>query len=297
MEISERQLLRFNKQGLIPGPSESEEEFLQRASYCLNLKDLIQEKLEKELPFSYDDKAGSAALDEALPTTLSFYDIAPDWLPLFFSNYRLPPWHGGSAWIFKTDEKAPTSAFLQLRRGFLSKKKLLGLYSREEVISHESAHVGRMLFEEPRFEELLACRSSPSSLRAELGALPETGRESSLFAFLLLLILSIDLFIIFLGPLEAFLTAMWLKLLPAAAIAAAWLRLRKRRGQLAQCLSSLNALLGDSKKASAVAYRLTDEEIALFATMNKEEIAAFAKEKSGKELRWRLIAAAYLTHG
>src|ERR1700722_15718294 len=155
--ISDAHLLELNSQGLIPGPDETEETFLSRAEYCLNLREKMSEKLQ-ESPLSVFDKPSSVEeyLAPALQLTERLYQFAPAWIPLFFSNYKLAPWHGGCAWIFQTEEGTETAAFLQLRKAFAQKKSYLKIYARDELIAHELCHVGRMCFEEPRFEEILA---------------------------------------------------------------------------------------------------------------------------------------------
>lgn len=287
--FTDAQLIEFNRQGLIPGPDENEEAFLKRAHYCLNLKSEIAEKL--ELPFSDRDHAPEEVLQPALEKTRKEYDLAPTWIPLFFSNHHLLPWHGGCAWIFQANEESPTAAFLQLRRAFLNSEKYLGIYSRKELIAHELCHVGRMCFEEPRFEEIIAYRTSPSGLRRWLGAIAQSSWETMAFVLLLCLILAVDLYALAYDiPLESL---AWLKLLPIGLLGAGFFRLIKRQQQFDHCLANLQKFFKDPRKASAVIYRLTDREIISFSQQGIECFEDVINEKKGTSLRWRCIEKAY----
>ncbi|MCE5318775.1 MAG: hypothetical protein LLG04_15610 [Parachlamydia sp.] len=290
INLTDSQLIELNRQGLIPGPDETEEAFLKRTQYCLSLKTEIAEKL--QLPFSDQEASSEEFVQPALAVTRKSYDIAPGWIPLFFSNHKLFPWHGGCVWIFQQSEESPTAAFLQLRRAFLNSETYLGLYSRNELIAHELCHVGRMCFEEPRFEEILAYRTSPSRLRGWLGAIAQSSCESMAFFLLLCLILAVDLYALaFDVPLESL---AWLKLLPIGMFGAGLLRLIMRNQQFDQCLANLQKLLKDSQKASAVIYRLTDREIISFSHMAPDCFQDAIEERKGSSLRWRCIDKAYL---
>lgn len=286
--LTDEQLIEFNRQGLIPGPNESEEAFLTRARYCLGLKSEINEKL--QLPFS--EQGSSEVLQPALEETRKEYDLAPAWIPLFFSNHHLLPWHGGCAWIFQQSEESPTAAFMQLRSAFLHSEKYLGLYTRKELIAHELCHVGRMCFEEPRFEEILAYRTSPSGLRRWLGAIAQSSWETMAFFLLLCLILAIDLYALaFDVPLESL---AWLKLLPFGMFGAGFSRLIMRQQQFDHCLANLQRLLKDRQKALAVIYRLTDSEIISFSRQAADCFQDVLNDRKGSSLRWRCIEKAYL---
>ncbi len=285
MILTDISLLELNSQGIIPGPNETEEAFCKRAEYCLSLREQIGEKLKGELPFIENERPSDEFLQPALSETNQLFGSSPAWVPLFFSNYRLAPWHGGCAWIFQQSEETPTSAFLQLRRAFASSETYLGLYSRKELIAHELCHVGRMCFEEPRFEEILAYRTSPSLFRRWLGAIAQSSWETTAFFLILCLILAVDFFAV---------PMLWLKLLPLILVLAALFRLTKRQSEFSSCLARLEELLHDKSRALALIYRLTDREIVSFSKMAPDAIKATLEEKKGSTLRWRLIERAYL---
>jgi len=289
MKLSIEELLNFNRQGLVPGPSEQEEDFLTRCRYCLSLKANIKE----QIPYLPDESSSEAILNEAFAKTKSLYDIEPTWIPLFFSNYKLSPWHGGCAWIFQQEENSPTGAFFQLRQAFRNSDTYLGLYHRDELIEHELVHVGRMKFEEPQFEELLAYKASRSKWRRYFGPLIQAPWESALFAFTLLVIFILDLSLIAMGSSQIYQSLLWLKLIPLTLILYALARVAWRQKQMRECLNKLIQAVDDSKKANAILFRLQDKEIKSFGKMTKEEIWKYVLQQKENSLRWKVISEAY----
>lgn len=291
LPITDDKLMIYNKEALIPGPGESCESFGERAEYCLG----IRKKLEGKLPFSTKDEASEPIIEEACRETLRFFDISPRWVPVFFSNYRLAWWHGGCAWIFQLDENAPTAAFFQLRKAFKASASFLGIYDRTELMAHEMAHVGRMMFEEPEFEEVLAYRASKSKWRRWWGPLVQSSTESALFVFLLLPLAFLDVYLLVEGYESYYWKAMWLKLIPLGLVLGAAARLWRRQRAFGRTLSNLVKMTGSDDKARAVLYRLTDREINEFSKMPLEDILRYASADSS--LRWRLIRLAYWRNG
>lgn len=293
VSISDAELVKFNEAGLIPGPEESEERFLQRANHCLGLSALLFGSTKSEIPFGKEHLDSGAVLEDAIPIAKKLYDIQPAWIPIFFSDFQLAPWHGGCAWIFQLTEDGPLGAFLQLRHVFRSNAKYLGLYSRDELVAHELSHVGRMAFEEPRFEEVHAYRASHAKWRQWLGPVVQSARESMLFVLLLFLIFTLDVYLILTGQSEAYMHFFWLKAIPAALAVYALIRLWYRQRTFDKCLQNLTKALGEADKANGVLYRLTDQEIKEFATWSPQEIMDFASTQGPKSLRWRLLNVAY----
>lgn len=282
--ISDEQLRFFNEQGLIPGPDESEETFAKRADYCLHLHEGLSSRLGQDIPFRPEERADLSFFSEATEETRQRFGISPAWLPIFFSNYQLYPWHGGCAWIFQLTKDAPTAALLQLRKSLHHAKKLLGFYDRDELIAHELAHVGRMAFEEPRFEEVIAYSTARSSFRRYFGPIVQSSFESFIFMILLIGIVVLDAVLLLRYPF-AYGQAMWLKAIPLLLIALALGRLWNKQRTYKNCYRRLQNIFQD--KASPVLYRLTDKEIAQFAASNEEQIKEYMRSQSS--LRWRII--------
>lgn len=141
--ITNNDLLSLAKRGLIPGPHEGEEAFLNR----------VQE-----------------AVPRTAPIPLPLFGLCIDWIDVRYSNKNLPFWEGAALW---TGEEC----YVQLRKGFKT-GRYLG-YQREEVLAHEAVHAARIAFDEPRFEEVLAYRTSKSSLRKWGGPLFRRPWESA----------------------------------------------------------------------------------------------------------------------
>lgn len=180
--MNEETRLVLNQKGLIPGPHETPEEFERRAVYCLGLRETLAHAHGDVIPSDVMEKENAPPLEEAWEITRPLYDFAPSWAPLFFSNHELAPWHGGCAWIFHMSQDAPMGALFQLRRAFKKRSTFLGIYERSVLLAHESVHVARMAFEEPKFEEILAYRTSESRFQKYIGPLPESSRETSVFS-------------------------------------------------------------------------------------------------------------------
>jgi L-ascorbate metabolism protein UlaG (beta-lactamase superfamily) len=284
--------LDLNKKGLIPGPNENEEAFFKRADYCLDLHNNITTLISSEIPEISDDISKTHEIvKEGSALTKSLYDIIPDWVPVFFSNYKLSFWQGGCAWIFQQKENLPTSAFFQLRQTFREKKIYLGLYDRTELVAHEQAHIGRMLFEEPKFEEILAYRSSKSHFRKFLGPLIQSSAESVMLVLLLLWVLFIDAINLVTNPEITTNLSFYSRLAVVGFLGYTFIRLCWRQYQFSCCFKNLCNALKNIKKAEAVIYRLTDKEIISFGKMSPDLIRAYAKDHH--DFRWKIIDAAY----
>lgn len=294
MKISDEELSLLNQKGFIPGPNEGEEEFLKRTDYCLNLKRQFAADLGQQLPV----EAGSMPPEVAQnvnPITKNLFDIVLDWVPIVFSNYKMSFWHGGCAWIFQMSEDSPTSAFFQLRKTFEKSQRYLGMYDRIEIIAHESAHVGRMKFDEPKFEEVLAYRTATSSFRKWIGPIFQSSWESLVFVLLLFLCIFGEFYLINNEISDSAWRQLftWLQFIVLGMIFLGLVRVLWRQRQLSQCLKALKILFGTDEKADAVTYRLLDKEIIAFGKMSSEEINEYAEKQKNDTLRWRSIYHSY----
>ncbi len=278
------QLAHYNAVGFIPGPSETEDEYCKRVHYCQGLakEPLFQEGVQAD----HVD-----LLQSAFPLTKKNFDISPDWIPVFFSDYKLAPWHGATAWIFQREEDVPTGAFFQLRTCLQKQNHIFGMYTREELLAHEASHVGRMLFEEPKYEEMIAYTTSPSWLRRTFGPIVQSSWESSLFLLVLFFLVILDGSLLFTGQIELYEKLFWLKALPLGFCSAALIRLLLRRRSFKRCKQALHTVLGCERKASAVLYRLTDREIEHFSKFRK--IMPYVMQQKDLSLRWKMIYGCY----
>ena len=276
----------WNGRGFIPGSNESEADFFRRIEFCEQLEKLLEEKVGASLPFRSDSKAHKI-LQESLEETKTLFGIAPEWVPLFFNNHQLAPWHGGCAWIFQLDDTTPTAAFLQLRARFRDHETYLKIYQRKELVAHELAHIGRMMYEEPQFEELFAYQTSTTPWRRWLGPLIRSSKESFFF------ISALGLYLITLLALTSIehpmaktvstgfqLFFIFLVLLALGRVV--WIQSVYQR-----CLKKLEWYA----EPTHLAYRLKDEEIKKFASMSSEEVRAYVDNQ--QSFRWHFLNHIY----
>lgn len=280
----------WNAQGFIPGPDEAETEFQKRIAFCCHLEHHLEQQADAHLPFEVKDQESQRILEEVLPLTQKLYGIQPQWVPLFFSNYQLAPWHGGCAWIFQLNDQTPTAAFLQLRARFRHSPSLMGIYHRNELMAHELAHVGRMLYQEPQFEEFLAYQSS-SPWRRWLGPIVQSSKESFFFILLLGFAILTDFALLSIGP-KMTAIAWWMKLLPLGFIAFALGRLMYRHHILKKCLQNLEKLYSPLE-AKHLLYRLRDSEIKQFSRFAPAKIQEFIDQTADQSFRWRFLKTVY----
>ena len=159
----------LNAQGLIPGPSETEEEFLTRVDTCLHIKEKLSAIAVPELSFLMEDRHSEEALHEAFAITRPLFGIEPAWVPLFFTDHQLSPWHGGCAWIFRIDDQTPTSGFIQLRSRFRTSGSILwGLYDRKELDSSRVGSYQEWSITIPNSKEIIAYRASSTKTATPL---------------------------------------------------------------------------------------------------------------------------------
>ncbi len=287
MKISEAELLEWNRLGLVPGPEEGEDAFVERVRNCLNLKETL------ELDSSFLKNKTTEILHKPMEVAKGAFGIEPTWVPLVFGNKELLPWHGGCAWIFQMQEDGPLGAFIQLRMPFLNSQNYLGFYNRDEILAHELAHIGRMAFNDPAFEEIIAYQSSNKTFTKWLGPIVESPTESVIFSLSLVMVLLVEGYLLFNGEFSHVGVFVGLLALPIAMVLYGLWRLWKKHRQFNRCQKILHVVLNNSQKAQNVLFRLTDEEIREFGKMSPEEIKSYARRESTSSLRWRLLNSAY----
>jgi hypothetical protein len=249
--ITDDELVQFHREGFIPGPLEEESSFLKRVQ---KTKALFEGKVDH--PFLKNEKI---SLDGVVERLKKLFGIASCHFLAVFGSDRLALWEGGATFFFEDEEKI-NIPILQVKKRF-KKGWWSKLYPLEEILAHEAVHAMRISFNENRFEEIFAYKTS-KNWRSFFGALFSRPFESWIF------LLSILLSLFFLSPLPASLV-----------LAYFFFRLFWRQRTLKRCLTRLTELVG--KNALPMALCLMDDEI-----------KAFASKTSVKEdgsLRWRLI--------
>ncbi len=274
-------LVSLNEQGLFPGPEETEELFFLRAAKTregpVNLRSAKQVSVVNRA-----DRFGKVA--SACSITKKLFHASPDWMEIHESSKGLRPWEAAAAWI-EEDPQTGRRVSIQIKNFFLSR-----FYPLEETIAHEMVHAMRLTFDERRFEEILAFRTSKNSFRRYFGPLFSQPREALGFVLLLAVswacCMAETIFDFSMGG------NYWLWA-PLGFLAVATGRLARSQSVFSKALERLEKAVKKPGQALAVALRLTDREIERFAKCTPDEIASFAAEQRKNDLRWRLISAAY----
>ncbi len=241
-------LKELNREGLIPGPDEGREAFFLRVERFRKMRE------SSSIPLK--DWEGAFAI------TVPVYDIRPLFVSAYYEDKNLPFWQAAATWI---EGDYPS---IQLKTA-LKKGHFLGIYKREEILAHEAVHAARAAFSEPKFEEILAYRTSKNPLRRFLGPLFQYSYESYVFIFLLVLTLALDMVHVFYDLPSSIL---FLKFLPFLALLAGLLRLTKNKRTFFKCRQKLANL---TPHPDHIMLRLSDKEISLFAKMPENSIREY----------------------
>lgn len=253
-------LLDLNRRGIFPGPAESPKSFLSRSA--------LSGKEDSQL--------------KAFELTKALFDAIPDWVEIKRDAKGLLPWEGAATWIEENADGQRVSA-IQLKPSLPA-----FLYAPDEVLAHELVHAMRIGFEEDRFEEILAYRTSKSWFRRYFG--PIFSRPAEVKGFIFLMVATWLLYWT-----ELILDVEWggafFLWAPLCAIGWGVFRLIRLQKVFSATLRNLEKAIAKRGKSLAVALRLTDAEIARFAVSSPDEIVAFGEKETS--LRWRQLFAAY----
>lgn len=255
-------------EGFFVGPSESEEDFSLRVKY------FTERSKEFDLPCKV----------RIWKKVCEVLGCKLDWVPLFFSNKNLPFWQGAATWIETSSSLPFPIVSMQIKKNF--EKKPLSSKT-QEILLHEGVHVLRMKFSEPRFEEILAYRSSLSRWRRFLGPLFQVSKESYVVVFAFLFSLLVQTLYLFF-PLPEYLY--WTSFFPYVLLGVYFCRLFVSQKVFAKCCNKLESLL-PKEKVFVFALSLTDKEIASFAKCSLEEIKKYIAGNT--TFRWEQIRSVY----
>lgn len=254
----------LNQRGLIPGPHESESQFLRRVECC--------------------PSSSCLTTVAALYRVREIFHCRPDWVEVSVHSKGLHFWEGAATWI-EEDPGGVRRCHIVVKNSFLSR-----LYPKEEIIAHEMVHAIRIMFDESRFEEILAYRTSRNAFRRYWGPVCGGSKETAVFLTSLIVWWCSWMAEIFLD-IEA--GSRFFVFLPCMVLAWGIIRLIRSQRLFTTALELLEKAVGKPGKAVAVALGLTDAEIALFARMSSEEIRAFAGRQKEQSIRWKQLYRAY----
>ena len=267
----------FDGRGWILGPREDAKALVSRVE--------ILEYFFSNPPETIDYFLTDRDWEGALERIRVLYDAKPDWIVAHYDNNGLTFFQGAATWIVcKDDLRVP---LIQLRKSFDSGSHLK-LYSCEEVLAHEVVHAMRMQFDEPKFEEIFAYKTSRRLYRRLMGPLFQKPWEANLFLLILLIPIATEVYAFFYPEHD---WVFWLTALPA--FFGAWLLGRLVFYQLVLhiALKKLRPILKQPQKAWAVALRLSDREIFRIAFSKMEQFLDWVSQK--KTARWILLSGKF----
>ncbi|MCH2176781.1 MAG: hypothetical protein MK193_13750 [Lentisphaeria bacterium] len=277
-------LAQLDQRGLLLGPGENSTKYFGRLKALQkNLKEFFDElHAKKEMDFygiklSVTESMDITHFDEAGEVTEDKFAFRLNWAPGFCNNETMGLLFAGCALM---DNEKPFVLFL-IRKAFAKQPKWF-VYSRKELLAHESTHIAHMAYKTPDYEEFFAYQTSSSLFRRAIGGLFRSPRDTYSLLFCML---SMPIFQI-LNLLEV--TSF--NLAYVAIILYIWptiflLQYIMRMKMLAGAIRKMESVVTESKYAGAVLFRMTSCEIETFAHV--ENPVEWINEQ--KELRWDLI--------
>ncbi len=290
-------LERFDQHGLILGPEESPAQLADRVA---NLRDNFAEMRQElgrdgKLEFlgtqlRQDDAIPNAVFEAARTRTSELYGFEIDWVPGFFSNYKMGFLHAGCAFYSYED----FFALFVLRKSFQKREKWL-IYSRTELMTHELCHIAHVSFRSLNYEEIFAYQTATSAFRRIAGGVLRTTTDTVIILGALAALMVAQILNVSLRPPELW-NSFPMPLVFALAFGAIglvilrymWYHRRWRRA-LARLTEAL-----DARRARAVLFRCSDEEIASLAALEKSAVSPWLAERRQQELRWQVIGRRFL---
>lgn len=289
--MSERidELIELDCRGFLLPPECEPDQHLENARRTLEWADGVRRDLEREgraeimgAEFEAEQRLPENVMDECLTAAQDAYAIRPDWVPAFYSNSYLP-WYVGGASFYGSPEGVFRVCFL-LRESFRNRRRWL-IYDRSEIASHETCHVARAAFAQPRFEEPLAYAISASAMRRVLGGMFNGRWEAPAFLISSLLLVGGSVMDMIGYP-------SWVRLLSALPLAVIGSGLGLRAALTYRDINRARRFLQQDfpETASAILFRCSDREIGSLAGAEAREISPIGwMQEQPATPRWELI--------
>ena len=109
--ISDEELIQFNRRGWIPGPDESEGDYLKRI-------EIIEHHFSYP-PLDLDDFLTDGDWENAREITTGLFDFSLDWALAYYSNRDLPFFQGAATWLLR--KEGVEIPLIQLKKAFKRK--------------------------------------------------------------------------------------------------------------------------------------------------------------------------------
>ena len=284
--------------GLLMGPGETAETYTARIETLLANIGELEKDLQKNgkaevcgIPLVADEAIPKPVYDEAAPVTRNLYGFATDWVPGFFTSYKMGVLFAGCAWYSLED----FFAVFIVRSGFRNSEKWL-IYSRTELLAHELCHIARIAYNSHTYEELFAYQTSTSGFRRIIGGLLRSPLDTYVLLGSVGILFCAQVINVLVRPPEVWqdfpMPLIWGGLLAAFAFiggryAAAMNRFKRLKSHLADLTARESVL--------PVLFRCTDEELDTLSTCcDSADLHASLQQKISNELRWQITAHRFL---
>lgn len=292
--ISEEVLLKLNKEGFIPGPQESENDFLKRIELSKKLIEnpkLFFNEHKQENIFELDDKVLKPRWNWTRAHLLNLFDVSCHDLALYYSDKGLNFFQAAATWILPINKNIKIP-ILQFRK-VLQKKPYLFIYTLDEILAHEAVHSIRVAFNENKTEEIFSYMTATSYFRKIFGPIVRNNKEVMIFLSLIGGYFFSQMFW-FTFSLSFFsFAAIFFGFATLSISLYGLIRLFFVRRVLNKSFRKLKKVLKSKKLARAVLFRLTDMEIYQISRMKKEKICEFFKKSKDLSIRFKMIYLAY----
>ncbi len=293
--ILDEDLLIFNKDGYIPGPNESEEEFLKRIEYS---KKIIKDPIfffkdqKQKLPFNLDNKILKPRWNWTRAQLLNLFDVSCGNLAMFYSDEGLHFFQAASTWILTVGKNNIKIPVLQFRK-ILRRKPYLFFYTLDEILAHEAVHSIRVAFDEPKTEEIFSYMTATNSFRKVLGPIVRSTKEVFIFFGLMTCYFIFQIFWVISSISIFYNVSLFLAVITFSFFCLGLIRLFNVRRKCAKAFKRLYKIFKNKTNARAVLFRLTDEEIYKFSKMKIFQILQYIEKEKDESIRMKMIYLAY----
>lgn len=286
-------LARFDAAGILLGPGETGAQLADRVRHLAAHIAALRQELSRDgkadfqfTQFAAADEIPPPVFAAARARTEDLYGFSIDWVPGFYTQYRMGLLFAGCAYYSYDDY----FALFILRRSFQHRERWL-IYSRTELMAHELCHIAHLGLNSRHYEEILAYQTATSPFRRWVGGVLRTPRETTILMTTVLALLGAQILnLTFRAPERwhdfPMPQAFTLAALVIAGIVVQYLvalrRLRRAQAALAR--------VAPRATARAILFRCTDADIAALAALPRQPaaVAAWLAQRHAAELRWRV---------
>ena len=286
-------LIHLDKHGVLMGPGESPAELAKRLEKLKeNFDELngeIAEKGEVDLGgvrFAGTDAIPDKVFAEARKETRDLYGFSIDWVPGFYSNYKMGMLHAGCAFYSYED----FFALFILRMSFKERAKWI-IYSRRELMAHELCHIAHVAFRSRNFEELFAYQTATSAFRRCVGGVLRTPLETKIIMLAVLVMAVTQIVNTQIRPVEEWYSAPVPHILGGCLLVmgAIVFRYLLALRTFAKARHHRVELCGDEHAGRCMLFRCVDEEIGEIAHLSSTDaLKEWLKQKVKDETRWHI---------